>query len=174
MHPHHTPPDDPASFLFWTTVYWLLSMLRVNVIENHADFRLMSRKALTALLEHQKVNLFLGCLIPTLGFAVVHIPYARKARYAGETKYTLRKMLGLALDGITSFSVLPLRIIAITGSIVFVLLMSTGLFFLTERILYPQYTVLGWASTVLPLLFFGWTSTAVSRRTGRVHRTDLS
>lgn len=135
--------------------YRLLSLLGVNIIENHADFRLMSSRSLAALLEHQEVNLFLRGLIPTLGFSVTLVPYARKSREHGETKYTLRKMIRLALDGITSFSVAPLRFIALTGGVVFLVSMLAGLFFLGVRLLSPEDAVPGWASTILPLLFLG-------------------
>lgn len=135
--------------------YRLLSLLGIRIIENHADFRLMSRTALNALLQYREVNLFLRGLIPTLGFPVVLVPYTRQARTAGETKYTLRKMLRLALDGITSFSVMPLRIIALLGAVVFVGTMLTTLFFLYGYLAHSASVVPGWASTVLPMLFLG-------------------
>lgn len=135
--------------------YRVLSLLGVNIIENHADFRLMSRRSLAALLEHQEVNLFLRGLIPSLGFPVTLVPYARQLREHGETKYTLRKMAGLAVDGITSFSVAPLRFIAFAGGVVFFGTMLAALHFLLERLFWPERTVPGWASTVLPLLFLG-------------------
>ena len=135
--------------------YRALSLFGLNVIENHADFRLMSRRALAALLQYQESNLYLRGLIPTLGFAVATIPYVRKAREAGETKYTVAKMLGLATDGITSFSVTPLRMIAVLGALVFSGAMLAGAFFLAERVFHPESTTPGWASTVLPLLFLG-------------------
>jgi len=137
------------------TYYRLLAVMGVNVFENHADFRLMSRRALAALLDHSEVNLFLRGIIPTLGFQVALIPYVRQARQHGETKYTLRKMLTLAADGITSFSVMPLRLIALAGGIVSIASMTAGAFYLVERIVSPEGTVPGWASTVLPLLFLG-------------------
>ena len=141
----------------WTAnvYYRLLSLLGVNIVNNHADFRLMSRRSLDALLEHQEVNLFIRGLIPTLGFSVTLVPYARKNRVAGDTKYTVRKMLRLALDGITSFSTAPLRVIALSGASVFVLSMLTGTYFLLQRLFSPDSTTPGWASTVLPLLFLG-------------------
>lgn len=135
--------------------YRLLSLLGVNTIENHADFRLMSRRALDALLAHQEVNLFFRGLIPRLGFLVTLVPYQRQARLAGETKYTLRKMLVLAIDGITSFSTAPLRLIALSGVLVFVLAAVLGVIFILQKLTAPETTVPGWASTVLPLLFLG-------------------
>lgn len=135
--------------------YSILALLGVNIVRNHADFRLMSKRALGALLEHKEVNLFLRGLIPMLGFPVVLVPYARMHRTAGETKYTLQKMLRLAIDGITSFSVAPLRFIALLGGVVFVVSMLIGVYYLAERLLTPERTIPGWASTVLPLLFLG-------------------
>lgn len=135
--------------------YRLLSLLGISIIENHADFRLMSRTALDALLQYREVNLFLRGLIPTLGFPVALVPYKRQARTAGETKYTLRKMIGLALDGITSFSVMPLRIIALLGAILFAGTMLTTAVFLYTWFAHSAAMVPGWASTVLPMLFLG-------------------
>lgn len=135
--------------------YRLLSLLGINIVENHADFRLMSRTALAALLQYREVNLFLRGLIPTLGFPVTLVPYKRQARTAGETKYTLRKMLRLALDGITSFSIMPLRIIALLGALIFAGTMLATAWFLWIRFAHSAEVVPGWASTVLPMLFLG-------------------
>jgi len=135
--------------------YRLLSLLGIRIIENHADFRLMSRAALDALLQYREVNLFLRGLIPTLGFPVTLVPYARQPRTLGETKYTLRKMLRLAFDGITSFSITPLRMIAATGATIFLVTVLLGLWFLWIGVSRSHGLVPGWASTVLPMLFLG-------------------
>lgn len=135
--------------------YRLLSLMGIDIVENHADFRLISRTALDALLEYHEVNLFLRGLIPTLGFPVVLVPFKRQARTTGETKYTLRKMVRLALDGITSFSVMPLRIIAFTGGLIFLGTMLAAFYFLAQWLFQPARVVPGWASTVLPMLFLG-------------------
>lgn len=135
--------------------YRLLSLLGIRIIENHADFRLMSRSALNALKQYREVNLFLRGLIPTLGFPVTLVPYKRQARNAGETKYTLRKMLRLAIDGVTSFSIMPLRIIALLGALIFLGTMTATLFFLYAYLTHRADVVPGWASTVLPMLFLG-------------------
>ena len=135
--------------------YRVLTLLGVNIIENHADFRLMSRTALEALLQHQEVNLFLRGLIPTIGFSVVLVPYARKAREQGTTKYTAGKMLRLAIDGITSFSVVPLRLIAAVGAFVFLGTALLGLYVVIQRVVVPSQVVPGWASTLLPILLLG-------------------
>lgn len=135
--------------------YRLLSLMGIETIPNHADFRLMSRTALAALLQYREVNLFLRGLIPTLGFPVVLVPYKRQARELGETKYTLRKMLRLALDGITSFSVLPLRVIAALGAAIFIGTIIAILYFLVIWATHEGSFVPGWASTVLPMLLLG-------------------
>jgi polyisoprenyl-phosphate glycosyltransferase len=135
--------------------YRLLSVMGIDIVENHADFRLMSRTALDALLQYREANLFLRGLIPHIGFPVTLIPYARQPRALGETKYTMRKMLGLAVDGITSFSVLPLRLISLLGAALFAVTVVTGCVFLYLTVTHSAHLVPGWASTVLPVLFLG-------------------
>ncbi len=103
-----------------TLYYKLMHLLGSKVITNHADYRLMSQKALDALAEYKETNLFLRGLIPTMGFASDVVYFDVKAREAGHSKYTLSKMMTLALDGITSMSVRPLRMISALGFIVFV------------------------------------------------------
>lgn len=101
-----------------TAYYKLMHMLGSTVITNHADYRLMSKKALDALAEYEETNLFLRGLIPTMGFPSDVVYFDVKAREAGHSKYTLSKMMTLALDGITSMSVRPLRLIAGLGFLV--------------------------------------------------------
>lgn len=103
-----------------TLYYNLMHLLGSKVITNHADYRLMSRKALDALAEYKETNLFLRGLIPTMGFPSDVVYFDVKAREAGHSKYTLSKMMTLALDGITSMSVRPLRMIGLLGFFVFV------------------------------------------------------
>lgn len=103
-----------------TLYYNLMHLLGSKVITNHADYRLMSKKALDALAEYKETNLFLRGLIPTMGFSSDVVYFDVKAREAGHSKYTLSKMLTLAMDGITSMSVRPLRMISALGFIVFV------------------------------------------------------
>ncbi|MBQ6805848.1 MAG: glycosyltransferase family 2 protein [Lachnospiraceae bacterium] len=98
-----------------TAYYKLMHLLGSKVITNHADYRLMSKKALDALSEYQETNLFLRGLIPTMGFASDVVYFDVKEREAGQSKYTLSKMMTLAMDGITSMSVRPLRMIAALG-----------------------------------------------------------
>jgi glycosyltransferase involved in cell wall biosynthesis len=133
--------------------YWLMGKLGVDLLPDHADFRLISRKALRALGEFGETNLFLRGLIRQLGFTSAVVAYDRAPRSAGESKYPLRKMLTFALEGITSFSVKPLRLI--TGA---------GFFIAGLSFLYACYSILawmmgetvpGWASTVLPIYLLG-------------------
>ena len=98
-----------------TLYYKLMHLLGSKVIANHADYRLMSRQALEARSEYQETNLFLRGLIPTMGFASDVVYFDVKKREAGHSKYTLAKMMTLAMDGITSMSVTPLRLIAVLG-----------------------------------------------------------
>lgn len=134
--------------------YRLLRFLGIQSIYNHADFRLMSRTALQALLSHGESLLYLRALVASLGFPEAEVYYARQPRIAGKSKYTWRKEIQLALDGITSFSVAPLRLIALMGFLIFL-----GSICLLGWVFYgyfiAQTTVPGWASTVLPIYFFG-------------------
>jgi glycosyltransferase involved in cell wall biosynthesis len=135
--------------------YRVLALMGVHTVPNHADYRLTSRRALKALLSHNEVNLFLRGIVSLLGFKTAIVRYTRKPREFGETKYTLRKMLRLALDGITSFTVSPLRLITALGAIVFAVSILGSLWVLGVVILRPSRAVPGWASTVLPIFFFG-------------------
>ena len=148
-------PDD--SFLKrWTAqrYYALLNRLGAEIVPDHADFRLMGRNALRALAGYPEANLFLRGLVPQLGFATRQVLYDRGARAAGETKYSLGRMLTLALDGITSFSVAPLRVIATLGALVFVLSLFVTVWVVFVRI-FTDRAVPGWASITLPIYALG-------------------
>lgn len=95
--------------------YALNATLGAETIKDHADYRLMSHKALSALAEYHEVNLFLRGIVPTLGFRTAIVTYERKKRAAGESKYPLGRMIALAMQGITSFSVKPLHFVAFVG-----------------------------------------------------------
>lgn len=134
--------------------YKLLHWMGVDVVFNHADYRLLSRRALDALKEYDEVNLFLRGVIPTIGFPSSVITYRREERFAGESKYPLRKMLALAVDGITSFSAAPLRLIALLGILIFLftLVLSGWVLWLS---LVKGTALPGWASSVLPIYLLG-------------------
>ncbi len=106
--------------------YRLMKLMGVDLVFNHADFRLLGKKALKSLLQFEERNLFLRGLVPVLGFKNQKVFYKRRKRQAGESKYSLGKMFGFAWEGITSFSVKPLKLIAFTGML-FVVLSLAGL-----------------------------------------------
>ncbi len=134
--------------------YRLLRAMGVNVVFNHADYRLLSRRALDHLMQFRETNLFLRGLVPLLGFKSTLVYYARAERFAGTTKYPVRKSVALAIDGITSFSVVPLRMITFLGLLVFLISTVLGLWGLWLKLL-TDYTIPGWASTVIPIYFLG-------------------
>lgn len=134
--------------------YRVLGLFGVELIYNHADFRLMSRRAIEALREYREVNLYLRGVVPMIGFRQISIAYVRKPRFSGESKYPLRKMWALALDAITSFSTAPLQVIFILGLVVFLGSMAILAWVLWVT-LYTTRAVPGWASTLLPTLFLG-------------------
>jgi hypothetical protein len=148
---------DSDSFFKRTSAqffYKLLNTMGISVEYNHADTRLMSRRALEALKQYDEVNLFLRGLIPTIGFPSACVEYDRSERFAGETKYGLLKMLGLALDGITSFSAFPLRLVAVLGLMIFIGSLVTSGWVLWIRFV-SEIALPGWASSVLPMYFLG-------------------
>ncbi|MFM8332412.1 MAG: glycosyltransferase family 2 protein [Candidatus Methylumidiphilus sp.] len=134
--------------------YKLLHAFGVDIVYNHADYRLMGKVAIDALKQYDEVNLFLRGVIPLLGFPSSTVYYDRSERFAGESKYPLRKMVSLAINGITSFSVVPLRFITLLGMVV-----SIISFAMTLWVLYGWYftgtTIPGWASSVVPMYFLG-------------------
>ena len=131
--------------------YKLMNAMGAEVVYNHADYRLLSRRALEALAEFKEVNLFLRGMVPLVGFRSTTVEYARAERLAGESHYPLSKMLSLAVSGITSLSVRPLRLI--TGFGVFVALVSfIGVIWALVRFL-TGHTVTGWASTTCIVCF---------------------
>lgn len=130
--------------------YTLLQRLGVEIVFNHADYRLMSRRAIEALRSFPESNLFLRGIIPQLGFPSAQVEYARADRFAGESKYPLGKMLSLAWQGITSFSAAPLRIITTLGIVVSILSIFMGFWALWAR-LFGNQALPGWASIVIPL-----------------------
>lgn len=130
--------------------YKLLARLGVEIVFNHADYRLMSRRAIEALREFPESNVFLRGMIPQLGFQSAKVEYSRLERFAGESKYPLGKMLALAWQGVTSFSVVPLRTITTLGLCVSILSLAMGMWALGVR-LFTDDALPGWASIVIPL-----------------------
>jgi glycosyltransferase involved in cell wall biosynthesis len=134
--------------------YNVLQAFGVRIVHNHADYRLMGRKAIAALKEYSEVNLFLRGIVPLIGFKSTHVYYDRKARMAGESKYNIPKMLRLAIDGITSFSAVPLRFVSVMGMVVFVISIAMATWVLWIK-LFTARAVPGWASSVIPIYFLG-------------------
>jgi len=134
--------------------YRLLKMFGAESIYNHADYRLMSRRAIESLRQFAEVNLYLRGIVPLLGFHSDIVYYERANRFAGESKYPLRKMIALGLNAITSFSVVPLRLITFTGFAIFILSMAVTLWALWVRV-FTNRAVPGWASIVLPMYLLG-------------------
>ncbi len=133
--------------------YWFIQKLKSNMIPNHADYRLCSKRAINCLSYYNEVNLFLRGIIPSMGFTSAIIYYDRLARTAGNSKYPLRKMLSFAWNGITSFSTLPLKLVTAVGFIVFFLCLLMSAY--AGISIYTGDAVPGWLSTVLPMYFLG-------------------
>ena len=124
--------------------YKFMKFLGVDIVNNHADYRLMSKRAIEGLLEFKEVNLFLRGIVPQIGYKTDIVEYSRDERFAGESKYPLKKMIAFALDGITSFSVKPLRISLVMGVIAFLVSIAFLIYCIIQFFL--GNTVSGWAS----------------------------
>jgi len=135
--------------------YKFLHVLGVDVVYNHADYRLLSRRALDALSEYGEVNLFLRGIVPLIGLRSTEVYYDRHERFAGESKYPLRKMLGLALDGVTSFSVKPIKIISNIGIIISFLSVLGLIYVLVSKFAWPGSTVSGWSAIIASIWLLG-------------------
>ncbi len=133
--------------------YRLMTRMGVELIYNHADYRLMSRRAIQELENFKEVNLFLRGLVPMLGFQTATVEYARGERAAGKSKYSAGKMFSLAIEGITSCSVKPIRVITVTGFLV----AFVSLLFLIHVIIgyFLGNTIEGWATQTVLITFFG-------------------
>ncbi len=134
--------------------YKILARMGVDIVYNHADYRLMSRRAIESLRQYDEVNLFLRGIIPLLGFRTTTAYYDRAERFAGESKYPLKKMLALAMNGITSFSVVPLRMISMLGFAVSFLSLIMIAWIVYAK-LFTDSVIPGWASSVVPIYFLG-------------------
>lgn len=133
--------------------YKIMRGLGVDLVFNHADYRLMSKRALEELSNYKETNLFLRGIIPQIGFPSATVEYERNARFAGISKYPLKKMLSFAFDGITSFSIKPIRMVLNIGIIVFVTSIVVLLYSLIAKL--TGNTVSGWTSIVGSIWFLG-------------------
>lgn len=133
--------------------YKFMKLLGVEIVNNHADYRLMSKRAIDGLLEYKEVNVFLRGIVPQIGFPSTVVEYKRAERLAGESKYPLKKMLAFAFDGITSFSVKPLRISLFLGLISFFVAIGIFVYSIVQLIL--GNTVSGWTSITISIWALG-------------------
>ena len=133
--------------------YRLLRALGADVVYNHADYRLMSRRALEALAEYKEVNLFLRGLVPLVGYPSTVVYYERGKRFAGESTYPLRKMLSFAWEGVSSLTVSPLRLITRIGVVMFLVSIAMLIYFLVRY--FTGHTVAGWSSLAVSIWAIG-------------------
>jgi glycosyltransferase involved in cell wall biosynthesis len=147
------PGDSPFKKTTALAFYRFLRAFGAEVVYNHGDYRLTSRRVNEELKNFNESNLYLRGIFPLLGFNTALVYYDRKERMAGVTKYPFRKMVSLALEGITSFSTVPLRIITFTGFLVFIICLFLMGYVLIAYI--QGKTIAGWVSTVLPFYFLG-------------------
>lgn len=133
--------------------YKLMNMMGAEVVYNHADYRLMSRRALDGLAQFQEVNLFLRGIVPMIGYPSTTVYYERAKRFAGESKYPLKKMLSFAMQGITSLSTKPIRMITSLGALIFVISIAMIAYCLVRY--FTGHTVAGWTSTTISVWAIG-------------------
>ena len=147
--------DTDTAFKRTTAVgfYRVMKALGVDIVENHADYRLMSKRALEALSQFSETNLFLRGIVPLIGFKTSIVTYERHERLAGTSKYPLKKMLAFAFDGITSFSVKPIRMITSLGVMMAVVSFICMVVFWIMRLC--GYYSIGWGNVIAPIWLVG-------------------
>ncbi|MGN0334364.1 MAG: glycosyltransferase family 2 protein [Lachnospiraceae bacterium] len=133
--------------------YKLMLALGVEIVDNHADYRLMSKRAVEELLKFKEVNLFLRGIVPLVGFKSDKVYYERNERFAGESKYPLKKMLAFATDGITSFSIKPIRLITMLGFVIFIISLLMLVYSLWRH--FTGHTNVGWSSLFVSIWAIG-------------------
>lgn len=133
--------------------YKLMQAMGVEIVYNHADYRLMSKRAMEGLSQFKEVNLFLRGIVPLIGYKSDVVTYERHERFAGESKYPLKKMLAFATDGITSFSIKPIRLITTCGILIFAISLVMLLYFLIVH--FMGRTVAGWTSMIVSIWAIG-------------------
>lgn len=133
--------------------YKLMKALGADIVYNHADYRLMSKRALEGLESFTEANLFLRGIVPLIGYPSTNVYYERNERFLGESKYPFKKMLNFAFDGITSFTVKPIRMISVVGFFVFSVSILIMMYFFYAY--FAGKTVAGWATTVISIWALG-------------------
>ena len=133
--------------------YKIMQAMGVEIVYNHADYRLMSKRAVEGLAQFKEVNLFLRGIVPLIGYKSDVVTYERHERFAGESKYPLKKMLAFATDGITSFSIKPIRLITSCGILIFGVSILMLIYFLAVH--FMGRTVAGWTSMIVSVWAIG-------------------
>ncbi len=133
--------------------YKFMKLMGVDIVYNHADYRLLSGRALEGLGQFREINLFLRGIVPLIGYKSTTVTYVRSERFAGESKYPLKKMLAFAFDGITSFSVKPIRWVTGLGFLLFIASIIAVLYSLVVKLL--GQTVAGWTATMISIWMIG-------------------
>ncbi|MBQ4397460.1 MAG: glycosyltransferase family 2 protein [Clostridia bacterium] len=133
--------------------YKVMALMGVKSVYNHADYRLMSARAVRQLLQYSERNLFLRGIVPLIGYPTAKVYYARKARTAGESKYPLKKMLSFAFEGITSFSIKPITMVMMAGIAILFCTVLAFIYILASY--FTGHTVSGWASIMTSIWFLG-------------------
>ena len=133
--------------------YKIMKWMGVDIVFNHADFRLMSKRVLMQMENYKEVNLFLRGIVPLIGYPADNVYYERQERFAGESKYPLKKMLSFAFDGITSFSVKPIRFILSLGLVIFLASLGILIYSIVRHAM--GATVLGWSSLMVSIWALG-------------------
>ncbi len=147
--------SSDSFFKRWSanSFYKLMEIMGIQQVANHADFRLMSRRALQNLLQFEEQNIYLRGMVPLLGYRSTQVFYARKERSAGESKYPFYKMLSLAIEGITSLTIKPLRLISLLGAITCLFSILISIFVIVQK--FYGHALLGWASMEISIFFLG-------------------
>ena len=146
--------DSPFKRRTALLYYAMMKKMGVDLVHNHADFRLLGRRAVEALRQYGEVNMLLRGIVPLIGYRAATVKYDRAERFAGVSKYPLRKMLTFAIEGVTSFSIVPLRLITLLGFLVSGLSFAMILF-IVYGTLVMRAAIPGWASSVVPIYFLG-------------------
>ena len=133
--------------------YGIMARLGIKLVPNHADYRLLSRRAVRELCRYEESNLFLRGIIPLIGYSSTTVYYDRKERYAGQSKYPLRKMLSFAFDGIASFSIAPIRWVTLAGLLVLMVSLAAGTYAAVQK--WFGNTDAGWTSLMMSIWFLG-------------------
>ncbi len=147
--------DTDTGFKRWTaqTFYRFQKSMGVDTVYNHADYRVITKRVAEDLGEYKEVNLFLRGIIPLIGYRSCCVYYSRGERFAGESKYNLKKMVAFAVDGITSFSIKPIKVIAVSGFIIFLLSLIALIYLLIGHAV--GSVQIGWTSTMASIWLLG-------------------